>query len=105
MNRIDLHKILVELGSENDFKVYFSPPANIQLHYPCLIYTRSNPRTQKADNISYFKFDAYDLVFVTKDPDSIIPDKIVDKLRYATINRAPYVSDGFYHYSIACYNN
>lgn len=108
MARIDLHQKLVKIGNENKFKVYFVPPStnttNMQFVYPCLLYTKSRPQVQRADDKKYFKYDQYDLVFMTKDPDSTIPDLIEDSLSYTNINRGPYVTEGIYNYSLTCYH-
>ena len=72
--RLRLHNLLVEaLGAD---RVYFQPPPNIQLTYPCIIYSRSRPRVQHADNQPYFRDRAYTVTVIDADPDSPLPDKI-----------------------------
>lgn len=94
MNRLDLHELLCSvLGSRN---VYFQPPENLQLKFPCIVYELSNYRTLFANNDDYISGKDYSLTFITKDPDSDIPDKLV-KLRYCGFNRY-FVSDNFNHY-------
>ena len=49
--RVDLHNTLQEIMGDN--KVYFQPPENVIMEYPCIRYSRSNGNTRFADNTSY----------------------------------------------------
>jgi len=61
------------LGSEN---VYFQPPENIQLEYPCIIYKLDSANTEFAGNRPYRYVKRYQVMVIDRDPDSPIPDKI-----------------------------
>ena len=63
------------LGSRN---VYFQPPASVQMQYPCIVYTLADIDTKRADNMVYAKKNGYALTVIDQDPDSLIPDKILD---------------------------
>lgn len=83
-SREDLHELLVDiLGSRN---VYFQPPESFKLKYPCIVYERSDIRTVKADNIKYTMQKRYTVTYISEDPDSEIPDKIV-QLPYCSFDR------------------
>lgn len=72
--RLDLQTLLEDLlGTRN---VYFQPPANIELLYPCIIYKRNSANTEFADNKPYRYLKQYQITVVDQDPDSSIPDKI-----------------------------
>jgi hypothetical protein len=72
--RIDLQNLLESiLGSD---KVYFQPPATIQMSYPCIVYTRTNINTDFADNNPYGVYTQYQITVIDKNPDSPIPMKI-----------------------------
>lgn len=73
-SRLDLQNILEEvLGTKY---VYFQPPDQLQMHYPCILYSRTNANTKFADNNPYsYKFQ-YQLIVIDKDPDSPILDKV-----------------------------
>lgn len=74
-SRLDLHNELVELlGSTN---VYFQPPENIKLKYPCIVYERSNYDVDWADNIPYKTCKQYKVTLIYRDPDSELPDKMI----------------------------
>lgn len=93
--RTDLQNILEELiGSEN---VYFQPPESIKLKYPCIIYNLSNIRIDNADNINYKKDRQYTLTVIDYDPDTIIPELLINSLNKILFDRF-YTSDDLNHY-------
>ncbi len=92
-NREDLQAILEELlGSRN---VYFQPPESLKLKYPCIVYERSDIRKVKADNIGYLKHKQYMVTVIDEDPDSELPDKMLE-LPYCSFDRH-FVSDNLNH--------
>lgn len=73
-SRLELQILLEEiLGSEN---VYFQPPANVQMEYPCIVYKRDPGETLFAGNIPYRYTKRYQVTVIDRNPDSVIPDKI-----------------------------
>lgn len=72
--RLELQELLETLlGSEN---VYFQPPPDFMISYPCIVYNRSNIRSKHGDNRPY-KFDKeYTITVIDPNPDSSIPDKV-----------------------------
>lgn len=70
--RLTLHQLL-ETFAEH---VYFQPPTNIQLKYPCIIYNRDYADTKFADDIPYSNIKRYMVTVIDQNPDSDIPDKI-----------------------------
>ena len=73
-SRLRLHSILEGiLGSKN---VYFQPPENMRITYPCIIYNISSADTKYASNLPY-KFNiCYQITFISRDPDDDIREKI-----------------------------
>jgi hypothetical protein len=57
-------------------KVYFQPPASIQLTYPAIVYQRDFVDTEFADNTPYAIRKRYQLTIIDQNPDSAIPDHI-----------------------------
>lgn len=91
--RAQLQEILAEiLGADN---VYFQPPTNIIMQYPCIIYHRDFANTQFADDNPYRNTKRYMVTVVDKDPDSAIPDKVA-ALPMCTFNRF-YTADNLNH--------
>jgi hypothetical protein len=70
--RQNLHDILLTLTDN----VYFQPPENVQLEFPCIIYKRDFADTEFAGNKPYRNTKRYMITVVDRDPDSAIPDKV-----------------------------
>lgn len=73
--RSKLHNIFVEILGLPE-QVYFQPPANVQMKYPCIVYQRDHSHTQFAGNLPYLYEKRYQVTVIDRDPDSEIPDKI-----------------------------
>lgn len=74
--RLELQDILEELlGSTN---VYFQPPSNVKIVYPCIVYARNDLDVKFAGNAPYSKTWRYQLTVIDGNPDSEIPSKISD---------------------------
>lgn len=80
------------LGSKN---VYFQPPESFKRNYPCIIYGLDNIRTNAANNKPYLRFKRYTVTYIDEDPDSEIPDKLLE-LDYCSFDRR-FVSDNLNH--------
>jgi len=70
--RLDLHTLLLTV-TEN---VYFQPPSETQMQYPCIVYQRYNGISNFADNNPYHHIVGYQVTVIDPDPDSAIPDKV-----------------------------
>jgi hypothetical protein len=70
--RLDLHKILTDITSN----VYFQPPTNVQIEYPCIVYKRDFADTKFADNQPYANKRRYMITIIDQNPDSDIPGKV-----------------------------
>lgn len=97
--RLDLHQKLVDLlGSDH---VYFQPPSSVKLEYPCIIYDRATITKWSADNSPYKLLNRYSVTVIDRDPDTILPDKLVS-LPLCRADRF-YTADNLYHYSFELY--
>lgn len=81
-DRLELHQILEDLAPN----VYFQPPTNVQLKYPCIIYKRDFANTLYADNDPYKQTLRYMVTVIDRDPDSPIPAEVA-ALRMSAFNR------------------
>jgi hypothetical protein len=70
--RLQLHQLLETFVSN----VYFQPPTNVHLEYPCIIYKRDFADTKFADDIPYDRKLRYAITVIDQNPDSEIPDKV-----------------------------
>ena len=68
---------LQELLSEIVPNVYFQPPENLKIKYPCIVFERSNALTNYADNRPYQITKRYSITLITKTSDN---DEYIDKL-------------------------
>lgn len=89
--RLQLHQLL-ETFTEN---VYFQPPTNVTLEYPCIIYQRDFAETQFADDIPYNHQLRYMITVIDRNPDSDIPAKIAS-MPMSSFNRF-YTADDLNH--------
>lgn len=72
--RLELQTLLETiLESEN---VYFQPPPSLKMQYPCIVYRRDSELAQPADNFPYSRTKRYQVIHISRDPDSTIPDRI-----------------------------
>lgn len=83
--RLELHAILLELMPDGG-KVYFQPPENTKITYPCIVYQRNYAATQWADNNAYSHTKRYQVTTIDRNPDSEIPDKVA-ALPFSTFQR------------------
>jgi len=87
------------LGSDN---LYFQPPASVKLHYPCIIYSLSRINSRKANNHFYFGHKKYDIQVIDKDPDSTIPEALLEHFPMCSYDRT-FVSDNLNHFNLSLY--
>ena len=66
--------------------VYFQPPANIIMQYPCIVYKRSSDWVERADNSLFQRMIRYEVVVIDRDPDSPIPGSVAE-LQYCRFER------------------
>jgi hypothetical protein len=75
-SREDLSVILhTAVGSDN---VYFQPPPTVEMTYPCIVYKLDKVQVRHANNGPYKKVRAYQVTVIDRNPDSDIPDKILE---------------------------
>lgn len=96
--RYELHEKLKAI-CEN---VYFQPPNKAQIKYPCIIYDEDVGRAERADNRLYLNTDSYMVTVIDKDPDSVIPGKLMNEFSMIRKNR-PYRADNLNHYPHTLY--
>ena len=85
-DRLDLHAKLVELLGSN--QVYFQPPEDVRMKYPCIVYERDDVDVKNANDIKYLKTFRYEVMYISKDPDTndfIL--KMLDAFKYIKYGR------------------
>jgi len=97
--REELHNILVNLFGNS--RVYYQPPENLKLEYPCIKYSKLNIGSIKADNINYNLRDGYQIIIIDRLPDNAVIRKILS-LPHSEFDRH-YTYDNLNHDVITIY--
>ena len=71
------------LGSEN---VYYQPPPNVTMQYPCIVYEDDDDSVKRADNQVYDWTQRYQVTYIDKNPDSEVK-KLLRLLPYSSFSR------------------
>lgn len=99
--RLELQTLLEEVLESSN--VYFQPPANVQMQYPCIVYAQDNAKTEFADNSPYSRAKRYQLTAIGRDPDAVmlISDDIA-QLPLSSLNRV-FTADNLHHHVFNLY--
>lgn len=91
--RLELHELLKDaLGSDY---VYFQPPEDRVMQYPCIVYERDNASFKSADNFAYAHTQRYQVTLIDSNPDSDVVDKLLE-FPMSSFNRH-YATSGLNH--------
>lgn len=71
---------------KGDRNVYFQPPPSFMLSYPAIVYHLANIKNIQADNFPYLQGTAYQLTYITDDPDDVMV-KTLSKLPMCRFDR------------------
>jgi len=98
--RLQLHEELCTiLGSRN---VYFQPSGTVKMKYPCIRYSRDRGMHIRADNKTYIYRQAYQIMYISTDPDNEVVDKLIEHFSEISYNRS-YVADNLNHDVLVLY--
>jgi hypothetical protein len=97
-SRLDLHNELLQFCST----VYFQPPSNIQMEYPCIVYTKTGKNRHFADDVIYLSQQGYKITVISGDPDNEIADNIENHFQNCVVNQY-YIYDSLNHASLSLY--
>lgn len=95
--RVELQELLKEYCDT----VYFQPPSDIRINYPCIVYNRSTDYINRANNSLYMKEKLYRVTVMDKNPDSDIADRLQELPWAVIISRD--VIDNIYHTTLNIY--
>lgn len=56
--------------------IYFQPPSNIRMQYPCIVYKRETINNRVSDNSVYNQHVYYQVTVIDQKPNSIYTDRI-----------------------------
>lgn len=98
-SRLELQSKLEELlGSKN---VYYQPPESVKMTYPAIVYSKQNIRVTHANDSIYSKKTRYELIVISKSPDSDVIEKLLG-MRYCSFDRH-YKADNLNHDVLTLY--
>lgn len=97
--RLQLHSKFEAIPSVA--KVYFQPPKNTVMQYPCIRYTLSDVRADHADNSPYGLTDCYQVIVIDHNPDTAIRVAL-DRMPKSAFRRF-YEADGLNHFVYEIY--
>lgn len=86
---------------KGDRNVYYQPPPSFMMNYPAIVYKLANLKNTPADNLPYLQKTAYQLTYITDDPDDVMV-KTISKLPLCGFDRW-YPADNLNHYVYTIY--
>ena len=98
-SRLILQNELEELMGNRH--VYYDPPENLKMEYPAIRYSKGKIDTRHANDKIYKKMTRYELIVISRKPDSEIIDALLE-LPYSLYDRH-YVSDNLHHDVLTLY--
>lgn len=99
-SRLNLHKELRDILKTK--YVYFQPPASVRMTYPCIRYSISGIDSKHANNRIYKNTSRYEIIVIDSDPDSDIPEKILNHFTMCSFDRW-YSADNLNHFVLTLY--
>ena len=99
-SRLKLHEELCEILETRN--VYYDPPASVIMKYPCFRYSKGAPDLKRANNRVYTHTEGYEGVVIDTNPDSEIPDKLLNHFQMCRIGKS-YYANNLYHTPITIY--
>lgn len=82
--------------------VYFQPPATVYMNYPCIRYSGAGNDLKHANNKVYSNTHRYDGVVIDQDPDSSIPDKMLEHFEMISFGSS-YTANDLNHFPFTIY--
>jgi hypothetical protein len=82
--------------------VYFQPPSNIQMVYPCIVYNKTKKLNKFGNDARYLSKQGYQIMVIERVPDSDIADNIEGFFQNCSISQY-YTVDNLNHTTIDLY--
>lgn len=97
-SRLDLHNELKAFYPN----VYFQPPSNIKMVYPCIVYNKTGKFRTFAGNGIYQSLQEYQLTVIETNPDSTVADDIEQHFQSCVIIQY-YAAENLNHTNLQLY--
>lgn len=76
--------------------VYFQPPENFKLSYPCVVYSMVPPKVTHADDFLYSLKEKYTITIMDRDPHSNLWRNVLSNLPKVKMDRS-FIVNGAIH--------
>lgn len=96
VKRSELREKLEELLGPNKEHIYFQPPESVKLKYPCFVYELARGDHFYSNNMTYHFTRAYEVTYISKNPDDGMVEKMVNSFSMISHNRH-FVTDNLNH--------
>ena len=84
--------------------VYFQPPSNVNLQYPCIVYNKEAMEGNHANNNFYTLRQPYQVTVIDRDPESKIATEILRSIRPSNSVRE-FTQDNLHHSVLRLHTN
>lgn len=82
--------------------VYFQPPSNIQMVYPCIVYHKNPNFKRYGDNMIFIRKEVYQVKIIETDPESSIGNDMEEYFEYCSIVQV-FTQDSLHHTVLRLY--
>lgn len=97
-SRVQFQSILEKITSN----VYYQPPKNVRMDYPCIVYNLSDIDMNSANNSHYSLNNGYMVTVIDRNPDSAIATQLIELFPMSNL-QSTFVQDNLHHWVIQIY--
>lgn len=98
-SRQQLQTKLEELNGNRN--VYYQPPSSVEMQYDAIRYSKKKPDVKRANNAVYTKLPCYEIIVISRRPDSPVVDAIME-LPFCEFDRH-YTANNLHHDVLTLY--
>lgn len=82
--------------------VYFQPPSNVSMIYPCIVYNKTGRNRHFGNDVIYLSQQGYRITVIERDPDSTVAETIENHFQHCIIDQN-FVNDNLNHTILSLY--
>ena len=97
-SRVEFQSILEKITSN----VYYQPPKNVRMEYPCIVYNLSDIDTISANNSHYSLNNGYMVTVIDRNHDSMIATQLIESFPMSNL-QSTFIQDNLHHWVIQIY--
>jgi len=101
MDRRPLFQAVLESLGFPNLKVYFQPPEDIQMVFPCIVYSHDPGSSKFANNHPYNYVQQYEVKLISRVPEPVLFEKLTQLPQ--SIHARSYVADNLNHSVFSIY--